>query len=172
MAHHIFLLVPTGRGKDLSGQEISPVKYEETLNWFYQKSLTCPIELKATCAPHYFRIFHQQKDEATKKSVSYAMHAHSRGCLGGIAFCFISHRGIAQPCGYLDLNCGDVGTQGFVSVWQDSPIFKNIRNLELYAGKCGVCEFVNVCGGCRARAFETSGDYLQEEPLCSYQPRK
>ena len=62
-AHHIFLLVPTGRGKELAAQEITPLAYEETLNWFYEEGLDCAIQLKATCAPHYYRIFHQRQKE-------------------------------------------------------------------------------------------------------------
>ncbi|MCF8054551.1 MAG: heme b synthase [Deltaproteobacteria bacterium] len=172
VAHHIFLLVPTGRGEDLAGEEINAEQYEETLEWFYERSLTYPIELKATCAPHYFRVFHQRKDENTKSSVSYALHAHSRGCLGGIAFCFVSHRGIAQPCGYFDRDCGNIRERGFRDVWENSEIFNELRHLEMYKGKCGVCEFLRVCGGCRARALAKEGDYLAEEPLCSYQPRR
>jgi len=171
LAHHLFLLVPTGRGKDLAGEEISAEQYEETLNWFYERSLTSSLELKATCAPHYFRIFHQRQDERMKSSPSYAIHKHSRGCLGGISFCFISHHGIAQPCGYFDWNCGDVRKQGFANIWRDSQVFNELRNLDLYKGKCGECEFIKVCGGCRARALAASADYLAAEPLCSYQPR-
>ena len=62
-AHHIFLLVPTGRGKELAGQAITAADYEETLMWFHQESLSCEIQLKATCAPHYFRIMHQNKNK-------------------------------------------------------------------------------------------------------------
>ncbi len=86
-AHHIFLLVPTGRGKDLADQEISPQDYEKTLNWFHEKSLTCPIQLKATCAPHYYRIFHQRKKEAPAPSRAQGVRAslpgHDAGLHGG-----------------------------------------------------------------------------------------
>ena len=75
-AHHIFLLVPTGRGKEMAEQAISPGDYEKTLNWFYETSLHCPIQLKATCAPHYYRIYHQKRKgdrgqgQGTRKSGS------------------------------------------------------------------------------------------------------
>ncbi|MBE0556323.1 MAG: radical SAM protein, partial [Proteobacteria bacterium] len=62
-AHHIFLLVPTGRGKEMASQAITALEYEETLNWFYEEGLDCGIQLKATCAPHYYRIFHQRRKE-------------------------------------------------------------------------------------------------------------
>jgi AdoMet-dependent heme synthase len=172
-AHHIFLLVPTGRGRDLAQQAITAADYEETLLWFHQESLTCEIQLKATCAPHYFRILHQQKGEKqTSKKQQGQFHEATRGCLGGISFCFISHTGQVQPCGYLELDCGNVQRQDFRQIWENSEVFKNLRNLNNYKGKCGRCEFIKVCGGCRARAYEATGDYLAEEPLCLYEPRR
>jgi len=173
-AHHIFLLVPTGRGKDLAGQAITAADYEETLMWFYRESMTCGIQLKATCAPHYFRIMHQNKPKGEKRVRKAGGHFHesTRGCLGGITFCFISHVGQVQPCGYLELNCGNVQKQSFGEIWEKSEVFCNLRDYGKYKGKCGRCEFIKVCGGCRARAFEATGDYLAEEPLCLYQPRR
>jgi heme b synthase len=171
-AHHIFLLVPTGRGRDLAEQAITAADYEETLMWFHQESLQSSIQLKATCAPHYFRILHQQKDKGQKKKpVSGQFHEMTRGCLGGSAFCFISHVGQVQPCGYLELNCGNVQKQKFSRIWENSEVFRNLRDLSKYGGKCGRCEFIKVCGGCRARAYEATGDYLAAEPLCLYQPK-
>ena len=194
-AHHIFLLVPTGRGKELAAQAITPLAYEETLNWFYEESLDSAIQLKATCAPHYFRIFHQRHRElrgetggkagaeahadrpatATGKPASagkggHPLNAMTRGCLGGVSFCFISHTGQVQPCGYLELDCGQVAEKGFAGIWEESGIFRDLRDLSRYKGKCGRCEFIRVCGGCRARAYETTGDYLAEEPFCIYRP--
>jgi heme b synthase len=174
-AHHIFLLVPTGRGKDLADQEISPQDYEKTLNWFHEKSLTCPIQLKATCAPHYYRIFHQRKKAApapsTAQSDGHPFQTMTRGCMGGSSFCFISHTGQIQPCGYLELDCGQLKEDNFADIWKNSDIFRNLRDLQQLKGKCGCCEFIRVCGGCRARAYEITGDYLAEEPFCVYEPK-
>jgi len=171
-AHHIFLLVPTGRGRDLADQAITSADYEETLMWFYQESMNCEIQLKATCAPHYFRIMHQQKGKgAERKKPAGHFHESTRGCLGGITFCFISHVGQVQPCGYLELDCGNVQKQSFADIWENSEVFRNLRDFNKYSGKCGKCEFIKVCGGCRARAYEATGDYLAEEPLCLYQPK-
>lgn len=172
-AHHIFLLVPTGRGRELADQAITAEAYEETLLWFYRESLSCSIQLKATCAPHYFRILHQQKAKGEGGSKPAGQfHEMTRGCLGGSAFCFISHTGQVQPCGYLEVDCGNVQKQSFQKIWKESAVFKNLRNLNKYGGKCGRCEFVKVCGGCRARAYEATGNYLAEEPLCSYEPQR
>jgi len=172
-AHHIFLLVPTGRGKYIVDQEINSAEYEETLNWFYDQRELSSLQLKATCAPHYYRIL-RQRATADGQPVSLQTHgldAVTRGCLGGVGFCFISHTGIVQPCGYLDLNCGDIRKASFADIWNKSKIFSSLRNFDNLKGKCGKCEFKRVCGGCRARAYEATGDYLAEEPLCSYQPR-
>ena len=174
VAHHIFLLVPTGRGKYIVDQEIDAQEYEETLNWFYDQREKTPLQLKATCAPHYYRIL-RQRARQEGKTVSFESHgldAVTRGCLAGTGFCFISHRGIVQPCGYLQTPCGDVTQASFADIWRNSEVFQNLRRIDDYKGKCGACEYRKVCGGCRARAFEATGDYLKEEPLCLYQPGK
>jgi AdoMet-dependent heme synthase len=174
VAHHIFLLVPTGRGKYIIDQEITSTEYEETLNWFYDQKEKTPLQLKATCAPHYYRILRQRakKDGKTVSFQTHGLDAVTRGCLGGTGFCFISHRGIVQPCGFLDINCGDITRKSFVEIWKNSEIFQHLRNFDELKGKCGACEYKKVCGGCRARAYEATGDYLAEEPLCSYLPQK
>ncbi len=171
-AHHIFLLVPTGRGKYLLNQEIDAEQYEQTLNWFYDQQKNTSLQLKATCAPHYYRILRQRAREEGRK-VNFETHgldAVTRGCLGGTSFCFVSHRGIVQPCGFLDVNSGDVTKSSFDDIWKNSEVFRNLRDFDSLEGKCGRCEYRRVCGGCRARAYEATGDYMQEEPLCSYQP--
>ncbi|MBL7180496.1 MAG: heme b synthase [Pseudomonadota bacterium] len=172
VAHHIFLLVPTGRGKYIVDQEITAAEYERTLNWFYDQRDKTPLQLKATCAPHYYRILRQRaKQDGTPVTFkTHGLDAVTRGCLGGTGFCFVSHRGVVQPCGFLDVNCGNVTRTSFVDIWQRSDVFLSLRNYKKLKGKCRKCEFVNVCGGCRARAYEATGDFLAEEPLCSYHP--
>jgi len=172
VAHHIFLLVPTGRGKELKDQEISALEYEKTLHWFYEQRDQVSLQLKATCAPHYYRILRQQAKKEGKKinPKEHGLDALTRGCLGGISFCFISHVGQVQPCGYLELDCGNVRKKSFEEIWVASEVFHHLRNMDGYQGKCGRCEFRKVCGGCRARAYEISGDYMAEEPYCVYEP--
>ena len=172
VAHHIFLLVPTGRGKYIVDKEINALEYEDTLNWFYDQREQTPLQLKATCAPHYYRILRQNARRDGKKVTfeTHGLDAVTRGCLGGVGFCFISHTGIVQPCGFLDLDCGDVTRQPFQDIWNNAEVFRNLRNFDALTGKCGACEYRKVCGGCRARAYEATGDYMAEEPLCSYEP--
>ncbi len=172
VAHHIFLLVPTGRGKYIVDQEINAKEYEETLNWFYDQREKTSLQLKATCAPHYYRILRQRAKKEGKKVTfeSHGLDAVTRGCLAGTGFCFISHTGIVQTCGFLDVECGDITKATFKEVWENSEVFKRLRDFNNLEGKCGICEFRKVCGGCRARAFEATGNYMAEEPLCTYQP--
>lgn len=172
VAHHIFLLVPTGRGKYIVDQEIDAREYEQTLNWFYDQRDKTSLQLKATCAPHYYRILRQRarQDGQSVTFESHGLDAVTRGCLAGTGFCFISHTGIVQPCGFLDLNCGDVTRQPFGEIWKNSTHFKKLRDFGALEDKCGYCEYRRVCGGCRARAYEATGNYMAQEPLCEYRP--
>ncbi len=159
VAWHVFLLVPVGRGEGLKGEELNARMYEDVLQWLYSVESKNELEMKVTCAPHYYRIVKEKGD--TPKSA---------GCLAGKSFLFISHQGIAQPCGYLEMASGDVRRDGVQKVWEDSPVFNSIRDLRGYKGKCGSCKYLKICGGCRARALELKGDVLHEEPYCSYVP--
>lgn len=172
VAHHIFLLVPTGRGKYIAEKTIDAVTYEKTLNWFYDQRDRVPIQLKATCAPHYYRILRQRakKDGIEVNFKTFGLDAMTRGCLGGTGFCFISHTGQVQPCGFLELDCGNIRKNTFEEVWKHSKIFNDLRNYDSLNGKCGRCSYNNVCGGCRARAYEATGNYMEEEPFCLYRP--
>jgi radical SAM protein with 4Fe4S-binding SPASM domain len=90
--------------------------------------------------------------------------------LAGTGICFVSHRGEVYPCGYLPVSAGNVRTQSFASIWEEAHVFEELRDPNLLLGKCGVCEYRIVCGGCRARAFGQTGIYLYEEPFCNYLP--
>lgn len=194
IALHLFLLVPVGCGAEIADdQQITPAEYENVLNWLYDAEQEGGLELKATCAPHYFRITHQRQAADRRAGIvrerpashhrqqtagnghgpngeRHAMNAMTRGCLAGSGVCFISHRGQVFPCGYLPLEAGSVRTASFRDIWENSPLFAELRDPELLGGKCGVCEFKKVCSGCRARAFGMTGAYLGEEPFCTYEP--
>jgi len=175
VAFDTFLLVPTGRGKELADQEISPEKYEEVLNWIYERKQDSPIQFKPTCAPHFYRIFRQREKEKGKVVTpqTHGLDAMTKGCMGGQSFAFISHIGKVQICGFMDIECGDIRKENynFQHIWETSPVFLQMRDLDNYHGRCGYCEYRKVCGGCRARAYATTGDYLAEEPYCIYQPK-
>jgi len=183
VAFHPFMLVPTGRGKGLETAAMSPEEYERTLIWVYdsQKALGDRIFFKPTDAPHYQRIIRQKTKELNSKKTlpggklstktgNLNMNSITRGCLAGISFCFISHRGKVQGCGYLEVDAGNVKDRSFKQIWTESRLFRKLRDLSNIKGKCGACEYKNICGGCRARAYESTGDYLEAEPYCVYQP--
>jgi radical SAM protein with 4Fe4S-binding SPASM domain len=157
-------------------QAIGSQEAEDILTWFYDRSTTTRMELKATCAPHYYRIVRQKRAEARRAGMAVAalpthgMNAVTRGCLAGQAVCFISHRGEVFPCGYLPVPAGDLKKQPFREIWESAPIFEEFRSTEHLEGKCGCCEFKQVCMGCRARAYGVTGNYMAEEPFCVYQP--
>jgi heme b synthase len=185
VAFHPFMLVPTGRGKGLEKVEMSPEEYEQTLNWVYdrQKELGSNIFFKPTDAPHYQRILRQRSSRTNPQGILHgkrsttnarkdAVDSMTRGCLAGTGFCFISHRGRVQGCGYLDVEAGNIRDKSFGEIWMNSTLFRELRDLSNLKGKCSICEYKRVCGGCRARAYESTGDYLEAEPYCIYEPAK
>lgn len=203
-ALHLFLLVPVGCGVEIApDQQISAAEYETVLNWMYDAEMEGGIELKATCAPHYFRIVRQRQAEERRNGIfrerpashhrqqhagghpgghpgaggasgaeeaRRAMNAMTKGCLAGTGVCFVSHRGEVFPCGYLPVEAGNIRRQPFREIWEGSPLFAELRDSGLLGGKCGLCEFKNICGGCRARAYGMTHEYLDEEPFCTYEP--
>jgi len=165
----VFMLVPTGRGK--VQMEITPAEYEETLHFVYEASQTAPIQVKMTCAPHYKRIqLQERRRSAAKRTPPHSAHGFSRGCMAGVGFCFVSHIGEVGGCGYLPLLAGNVRQAPLTEIYRDSALFKSIRDANLLQGRCGICEYRALCGGCRARALGATGNYLDEEPFCTYQP--
>lgn len=181
-ALHLFMLVPVGCGADLSESDmLSADRYEQALNWLCDRGREGKLFVKATCAPHYHRVLLQRGRPAANMpaagSASPRGAGHpgmtstsGRGCLAGSGVCFISHTGEVFPCGYLPVSCGNILSADFAEIWRDSPVFAKLRDTGTLTGKCGACEFVKVCSGCRARAYSATGDFLAEEPYCSYVP--
>ena len=186
-ALHLFMLVPVGCGVQIAEANMLPAEeYERVLNWMYDKSKLKQLHLKATCAPHYFRIMRQRAaSEHIRIEASHShgkpegpghhhnMSAMTKGCLAGSAICFVSHTGEVFPCGYLPVSAGNVKKQSLREIWESAEVFQRLRNPDELEGKCGCCEFKKVCMGCRARAFyESNGDYMAEEPYCIYEPKR
>jgi len=160
-ALHLFLLVPVGCGVEIEQtHQLPPRQYERVLEWVLDRQAAGGIELKATCAPHYYRLAAQRGIDTGR----------SRGCLCGTAVAFVSHKGEVFPCGYLPVHCGSVRERAFADIWRDSEVFAALRDYDGLLGKCGRCEFKGVCGGCRARAYALTGNYLAAEPACTYRP--
>lgn len=157
VAHHIFFLVPTGRGKDIEETTLKTQQYEALLERILAKQAEVPIELKPTCAPQFMRI-------ARQKGIPMRF---TKGCLAGTTYCVILPNGDVHPCPYLPLKAGNVREAPFDAIWRDSALFDELRHQPLKGG-CGRCGYGDICGGCRARAYYYSdGDYLAEEPWCA-----
>lgn len=192
-ALHVFMLVPVGCGMTLSESiMLDDAEYEQALHWVYDRQQEGRIQLKATCAPHYFRVMRQRMAAGNRQQrpgdahdppgattgsagphpPGPAMHAMTKGCLAGQAVCFVSHTGEVFPCGYLPVTSGNVKTTALPAIWRQSSVFADLRDDSKLQGKCGVCEFKHVCMGCRARAYAQSHNYLAEEPNCSFTPTR
>lgn len=162
-ALHIFAFVPVGCGITVpKAERLRPEEYENFLNEMADLSLKSKIEIKLTCAPHYHRKLIEKKRDLPSPI--------SKGCLAGSGVCFISSEGEVYPCGYLAISAGNLFKNTFREIWGNSWIFQTLRNSDYLKGRCGSCEYADSCGGCRARAWAATGDYLKEEPDCIYQP--
>lgn len=174
---HLFFLVPTGRGKKIA--DITPQMYEDMITNTFSKVHKHRLNVRPSCAPQFMRI---------AKNIGLDMRQWIRGCIAGLHYCRIYPNGDVTPCPYLPIKLGNIREQPFKEIWFNSPVFKSLRNLETLKGKCGACEYKIVCGGCRARAYglssdfidycgdlnkpgEQTSDYLTEDPWCVYQPK-
>ena len=166
VAVHIFMLVPVGCGQVLAETDmLSPQQYEQIMRDICALESRGEIQIKVTCGPHYERVKRQARIE------SNVANPQSKGCLAGLGVLFVSHRGDVYPCGYLPVNCGNILEKRLIEIWDHNEDLARMRDVAALEGKCGVCEYKQVCGGCRARAFGMTGNYMGEEPFCAYDPR-
>jgi AdoMet-dependent heme synthase len=181
----VFFLVPTGRAR---AEDIaSPEDFERVFHRMYDLSRTAPFDIKSTAAPQFRRVILQRQvaerragDRAARPDpltagVGFSLAdgvGRAKGVNDGNGFLFISHTGEIYPSGFLPLSAGNVRTDDLVAVYRDSPLFRSLRDPRQLKGKCGVCEFREVCGGSRARAYALTGDPLAPEPYCTHVPAR
>jgi len=175
-AWYMFMIVPTGRGEDIMEELIPEKLYDEILEWHYQvEKEETEIHMRPTCAPHYYRIVRQKAKEEgdtfKRRNLQFSTGG-SKGCLAGQLICLIDVDGEVQPCSYFPKSAGNILTTPFKNIWEKSELFLQLRDFKSYKGNCGQCEYLNVCGGCRARSYAMTGDFLAQEPFCSYTPLK
>jgi len=162
---NLYFLVKTGRGKTV--MDITPAQYEKMLSTLFelQAKYANKMLISAKCAPHYKRVIYEQKSDSP-----FLQTYPSGTCPCGIYYCRITPEGDLTPCPYMPVSVGSLKEESFVKLWNRSKVFQELRNRTLLEGKCGACEFRDVCGGCRARAYAENGNYLAEDPSCEYQP--
>lgn len=175
-AWYMFMIVPTGRGEDIMDELIAPEDYEKLLIWHYEMEKgEKDILVRPTCAPNYYRVVLQQAkekgDDYERRTLQFSTGG-SKGCLAGQLISLIDVDGNVLPCSYFPMAAGNIREKSFKDIWEHSELFHDLRNFKAYKGRCGSCEYVNVCGGCRARAYAVTGDYMAEEPYCTYVPKK
>ncbi|MEI7945441.1 MAG: radical SAM protein [bacterium] len=154
----LFFLVPVGRGKDLRDLSLSPADTEAVLRWAFEMDAAGPIHVRETCAPQAVRIWHALGKPGNQPA----------GCMGGKSFVFISHTGSLQPCGFLDVDSGNLRDVNFDfrKAYAKSKVFQDLSVPDNCGGSCGHCDFRVSCGGCRARAYAATGDYMGAETSC------
>ncbi|MDD5730115.1 MAG: radical SAM protein [Candidatus Omnitrophica bacterium] len=157
LAHHVFFLVPAGRGKNISDAAITKKEYYLLLKKLAMKQKTSGIEVKPVCAPQFMALENNREERGEKR--------YSRGCLAGIAYACVLPNGDVHPCPYLPVRAGNVRETKLTELWKDSPIFTRLRSMR-YSGACASCEHKQSCGGCRGRAWAECRDYMAQDPYC------
>ncbi len=175
-AWYMFMIVPTGRGENIMDELVSMEDYEGFLEWHYEMEKNeSELLVRPTCAPSYYRVVLQkakaQGDDFKRRTLQFSTGG-SKGCLAGQLIVLIDVDGEVLPCSYFPVAAGNIRQQSFKDIWENSKLFKDLRDFKAYKGRCGACEYVEVCGGCRARAYAITGDYMDEEPFCSHVPFK
>ncbi|MFB3922068.1 MAG: TIGR04053 family radical SAM/SPASM domain-containing protein [Terriglobia bacterium] len=173
----VFFLVPTGRGQmeDL----ISAEETEEVFAKLYKTSRRVKFDIKTTEAQHYRRYVAQAQARERRlgtflpflKKREDGIGRAPRGINDAKGFVFVSHLGDVCPSGFLPLAAGNIRRTPLADIYRHSPLFRDLRDTSQLEGKCGACEFREICGGSRARAFALTGNPLAEEPTCVYQPK-
>jgi radical SAM protein with 4Fe4S-binding SPASM domain len=159
-----FFLVCTGRGEELT--DITPLQYEEILSFIVESGGKYDdTMIRTRCAPTFRRILYQNDAD------SPLLRMDTGRCLAGLHYCRITPEGDVTPCPYLPLSLGNVKEKNFKDLWSSAKVLDSLRTPSL-KGKCGICEFRLICGGCRARAYTFYHDYMAEDPWCEYAPKE
>ena len=178
----VFFLVPTGRGQSID--LISAEEFEQVFEKLYATAQRVRFDIKSTEAQHYRRFLLQQRvrerkaGTPTAKSLPFlgvntpdGIGRAPKGINDGKGFAFISHTGEVYPSGFLPISAGNIRNSSLTEIYRDSPLFRDLRDESKLQGKCGACEFRQICGGSRARAYAVTGNAFAEEPCCVYQPK-
>lgn len=164
----LFFPVVTDENDDVTGEE-----YEKVFEFLYAIRKVAPFDVKANEGLHYRRYIAQRlKSDAVARGAKGSAMWRSSGVGDGYGFVFVSHTGEVFPSGFLPVTAGNVRNDSLVDIYRNSSLFRMLRDPEARLGKCGRCEYAKICGGSRARAYASTGDYLAEDPRCVYQPAR
>jgi radical SAM protein len=172
MRWSLFFLISVGRGKALN--EVSPSEGERVMEWVLDLVPNAPFAVKTTEAPSYRRLALNRMRAAGMNAEERENTAVYKGfqIRDGHGIVFVSNLGDVYPSGFLPLPCGNVRTNSLVDIYRESPVFRALHNPAKFLGRCGVCEYKQICGGSRARAFAYTGNALETDPFCPYVPAK
>ena len=163
---NIFFLVCTGRGETVSN--ISTETYDRVLRRVVEAAREEEeLLVRARCAPHFKRMA-MEADPPLPVTMTDGYQAG--GCLAGTRYCRVTPEGEITPCPYMEVSVGSIRDTGFAELWRDAPLFGDLRSPVL-EGRCGECEYIHLCGGCRARPMARSGNIMGEDFLCAYEPQ-
>lgn len=162
VSFNVYFLVATGRGEAMHG--LPPEENEDVLRELalLERAYRGRMLVRSKCQPQIMR--HAYETDPESPLLNY-----STRCPCGVSYCRITPEGKLTPCPYTPVVAGDLRRQSFAEVWRDSPVFATLRNAAV-GGKCGRCEYRDVCGGCRARAWADHGDLMAEDTSCAYDP--
>lgn len=168
----VFMLVPTGRaGEDLLLDAVGHERVYRALARIALDPATA-YDIKTTAGQPYYRVLAQERRRRAGTGAAVVGHngRAPRGVNDGNGFLFVSHTGELCPSGFLPIAAGNVRADDPIAVYRDHPLFTRLRQPETFAGKCGVCDFNQVCGGSRSRAYGLTGDPFASDPTCVYVP--
>ncbi|WP_298631150.1 TIGR04053 family radical SAM/SPASM domain-containing protein [uncultured Thermus sp.] len=165
----VFFLVPVGRGALL--EQLSPREYEEVMHLLYDLSRRYPFKVRTTEGPMFRRVVLERRRREEGEDGALVGEGRGVHLSDGFGFVFVSSTGEVYPSGFLPLSAGNVREKPLLEIYRHSPLFLELRNKALLKGKCGVCEYRELCGGSRARAWAETGDHLASDPRCAHLPK-
>ncbi len=158
------------RARESDDDDLTAQEYEKVFEFLYEISKVAPFEVKTTEGLHYRRYIAQRlkAEHGGRGGANGRMLWRTTGVSDGRGFVFVSHTGEIYPSGFLPISGGNVRTDSLVDVYQNSSLFRILRDASAREGKCGYCEYHKLCGGSRARAYAMTGNYLEADPRCCY----
>jgi AdoMet-dependent heme synthase len=166
----LFFLISVGRGSTLS--EMAPVDAERLMRWLYDLAKEAPFQVKTTEAMQYRRVAvrRMRHEGLTEEQIEASSVGRGFGIRDGNGIVFIAQDGVVNPSGFLPLPLGNVRERSLVDIYRTHPDLVAMRDVHALKGRCGRCSFSQWCGGSRARAYAWTGDALESDPLCPYEP--